>query len=147
MGNEEAAVLDGRLSRPKDYSMEKTQLTSFSDTIDGVPVLHVAGEIDIYTAPSFKEAINELISAGHNHILIDMTEVAFMDSSGFGTLLSASKPLRPIGGSLSLVGCNEAITRMLEITRLNTLVPVYNNRDEAIRRIHIALEAPSSIPA
>jgi anti-sigma B factor antagonist len=130
---------------PKDNLMDKTQLASFSEIIDSVPVLHVSGEIDIYTAPTFKEAINELIAEGHQHILIDMTQVAFMDSSGFGTLLSASKPLRPIGGTLSLVGCNEAITRMLDITRLNTLVPVYDNQEEAIRHIQIAAEASEPV--
>jgi anti-sigma B factor antagonist len=118
--------------------MDKTQLTTYSEIVDGLPVLHVTGEIDIYTSPLFKEAINELISASHSHILIDMSEVAFMDSSGFGTLLSASKPLRPIGGSLSLVGCNEAIARMLDITRLNTLVPVYDSLADALAKVQPA---------
>ncbi len=125
--------------------MEKTQLSNYSEIIDGVPVLHVTGEIDIYTSPLFKEAINELIAAGHPNILIDMAEVAFMDSSGFGTLLSASKPLRPVGGSLSLVGCNEAITRMLDITRLNTLVPVFVTLNDALT--HVQQAAPTAVAA
>ncbi|HEY3332365.1 MAG TPA: STAS domain-containing protein [Capsulimonadaceae bacterium] len=115
--------------------MDKTPYTSSSDIVGGVPILRVSGEIDIYTAPLFKESIIGLVDEGHANILIDMTNVAFMDSSGFGTLLSASKPLRPMGGSLSLTGCNEAISRMLEITRLNTLVPVYKTLDEALAKV------------
>ncbi|HEX5324202.1 MAG TPA: STAS domain-containing protein [Capsulimonadaceae bacterium] len=115
--------------------MEQDQLTTSTEIINGIPILKAAGEIDIYTAPRFKEAITEMITQGHTNILIDMTEVAFMDSSGFGTLLSATKPLRPVGGSLSLCGCNEAITRMLEITRLNTLFRTFKNREEALQRL------------
>jgi len=55
-----------------------------------------------------------------------------VDSSGFGTLLSAIKVLRPAGGSLALAGCNDAVNRMLEITRLNTLFHVYPTRTAAI---------------
>lgn len=118
--------------------MENEQLTTRAEIIQGIPILNVVGEIDIYTAPRFKEGITELISAGHTNLLIDMTGVDFMDSSGFGTLLSATKPLRPVGGSLSLCGCNEAITRMLEITRLNTLFRVFKDREEALQRLQHA---------
>lgn len=118
--------------------MENDQITTSSEIIQGIPILNVVGDIDIYTAPRFKEGITELITQGHTNILIDMAGVDFMDSSGFGTLLSATKPLRPVGGSLSLCGCNEAITRMLEITRLNTLFKVYKNREEALQQMQNA---------
>ena len=123
--------------------MEKTHLTTASEVVDGIPILRVNGEIDIYTAPAFKDAINELTAQGFANILIDMTDVAFMDSSGFGTLLSASKPLRPIGGTLSLCGCNEAITRMLEITRLNTIIPLYRMREDALDSIKQSAGEPA----
>ena len=112
--------------------MEKDQIKTSSEIVQGIPILNIVGDIDIYTAPRFKEGITELIAQGYTNILIDMAGVDFMDSSGFGTLLSATKPLRPVGGSLSLSGCNEAITRMLEITRLNTLFNVYKNRGDAL---------------
>lgn len=115
--------------------MENEQIKTSSEIIQGIPILSVSGDVDIYTAPRFKEGITELIAQGYTNILIDMAGVDFMDSSGFGTLLSATKPLRPVGGSLSLCGCNEAITRMLEITRLNTLFHVYKNREEALHRM------------
>lgn len=114
--------------------MEKTHLTSYSEVIDSVPVLHLTGEVDIYTAPLFKEAITDLISQGYLNVVIDMKHVAFMDSSGFGALLSASKPLRPLNGSLMLAACNDAITRMLDITRLNVIVPVFKTVEQAIEK-------------
>lgn len=97
-----------------------------------VPVLDVIGEIDIYTTPQFKEAVSAAIEEGKPGIVINMTKVTYMDSSGFGTLLSATKRLRPVDGALYLAGCNDAITRMLQITRLNTIFGTYASEDEAV---------------
>ena len=97
-----------------------------------IPVLDVTGEIDIYTTPQFKEAVSAAIDQNKPAIVINMANVTYMDSSGFGTLLSATKRLRPLDGALYLSGCNEAIQRMLQITRLNTIFGVYSTEAEAI---------------
>jgi anti-sigma B factor antagonist len=102
------------------------------------PVLVVAGEIDVFTAPLFKQAIVNLVAEGYRHLFIDMSDVSFMDSSGFGALLSATKRLRPEGGSLSLIGCNHAIQRMLHLTRLDTILgvhPTLEAAQEAVRAL------------
>jgi anti-sigma B factor antagonist len=100
--------------------------------VQGIPVLDVAGEIDIYTTPEFKEATAAVMDQGHPVVIFNMARVTYMDSSGFGTLLSATKRLRHVNGTLMLVGCNDAITRMLQITRLNTIFGVYDTESEAI---------------
>ena len=64
-----------------------------------------------------------------------MNDVTYMDSSGFGTLLSATKRLRPRGGSIHLVGCNDVIARMLHITRLNTIFGLHASEEEALRSL------------
>ena len=112
--------------------MEKTPLATYSEEVNGTHILNAVGEIDLSTASVFKKAITDVIASGNMHLLIDMSQVAFMDSSGFGTLLSAIKVLRPQNGTLSLAGCNDAVTRMLEITRLNTLFHVYPTRSAAL---------------
>jgi len=105
-----------------------------------IPVLDVTGEIDIYTTPQFKEAVSAAIDQNKPTIVINMAKVTYMDSSGFGTLLSATKRLRPLDGALYLSGCNEAIQRMLQITRLNTIFGVYATEAEA-------LAAAKAVPA
>lgn len=95
-------------------------------------VLDVAGEIDVYTAPKFKEAVNDIIATGQKHLIIDMGDVTYMDSSGFGTLLSATRRLRPLGGTINLVKCNNAIDRILKITRLNTVFATFDTVDDAL---------------
>jgi anti-sigma B factor antagonist len=99
------------------------------------PVLIVAGEIDVFTAPLFKQAVVNLVSEGRQHLFIDMREVSFMDSSGFGALLGATKRVRPAGGSLNLIGCNRTIQRMLHLTRLDTILGVFQTLEEAQRQL------------
>lgn len=113
--------------------MENIRIETSLRHSQNIPVLDVAGEIDIYTTPQFKEAVSAAIDEGNPNIIINMINVSYMDSSGFGTLLSATKRLRPLNGSLYLVGCNDAISRMLQITRLNTIFGVYGTEEEAIR--------------
>lgn len=112
--------------------MENVRIETNVRHREGMPILDVTGEIDIYTTPQFKEAVSAAIDEGRPHILINMAQVTYMDSSGFGTLLSATKRLRPLNGALYLVGCNEAINRMLQITRLNTIFGAYTTEDEAV---------------
>jgi len=112
--------------------METMRIETSLRHLDGVPVLDVVGEIDIYTTPQFKEAVSAAIDENKPAIIINMAQVTYMDSSGFGTLLSATKRLRPLDGALYLAGCNDSIQRMLQITRLNTIFGVYTTEDEAL---------------
>lgn len=99
------------------------------------PVLVVSGEIDVFTAPLFKQAVVNLVADGHRHLFIDVSGVSFMDSSGFGALLGATKRLRPEGGSLILIGCNKTIQRMLHLTRLDTILGLYETFAEALAAV------------
>jgi anti-sigma B factor antagonist len=112
--------------------MENIRIETNLRQVQNIPVLDVAGEIDIYTTPQFKEAVSAVIDEGVPAIVINMKKVNYMDSSGFGTLLSATKRLRPMNGSLYLANCNDAINRMLQITRLNTIFGVYTTEQEAL---------------
>jgi anti-sigma B factor antagonist len=115
--------------------LESIRLETSTRDESGFTVLDVAGEIDVYTAPQFKEAVNQIISAGQQDLIINMARVTYMDSSGFGTLLSATKRLRPEGGTVNLVACNSAIERMLRITRLNTVFGTFQTSEDAIEAV------------
>lgn len=112
--------------------LEGIRLETSTRDVDGFKVLDVAGEIDVYTAPQFKEAVNQIVDSGQRNLIVNMADVSYMDSSGFGTLLSATKRLRPDGGSVNLIAANSAIDRMLRITRLNTVFGTFRTVDEAI---------------
>jgi len=119
--------------------MENIRISSRVRETEGLPVIDVSGEVDIYTTPQFKEAVTEILQQGHIHIIINLTDVSYMDSSGFGTLLSATKRLRPQNGGIFLVGCNEAVSRMLDITRLNTIFTVVHTEEEAVAAVAASL--------
>lgn len=119
----------------EDRFLEGIRLETEVREIDGVSVLKLNGEIDVYTAPQFREAISALITSGQKNLVIDLADVSYMDSSGFGALLSATKKLKPTGGSVILVQCNSAIDRILRITRLDTVFGTYKSVDEAVAAI------------
>src|ERR671933_1510342 len=66
-------------------------------------VIAVAGEIDVYTAPSLGERLNELVAAGHYDLVVGMEKVEFLDSTGLGVLVGGLKRVRPYDGTLRLV--------------------------------------------
>jgi anti-sigma B factor antagonist len=115
-------------------TLESIRLDTKFREEQGYKILEVEGEI-VYTAPQFKDAVNEIINSGQKDLIVDMSQVSYMDSSGFGTLLSATKRLRPEGGTVNLVSVNSAIDRMLRITRLNTVFNIHNSVNEAIDNI------------
>jgi len=119
----------------KEGNVEEARLETRTRTNTGLPVIDVAGEIDLYTAPMFKKALNESIEDGNKNILVNMSNVSYMDSSGFGTLLGVTKRVRPDGGSVNLIGCNDAICRMLKITRLNTIFGLFDEEEDAVKAI------------
>ena len=114
--------------------MEEQRLETRVRQEEQASVVDVRGEIDISTVPVFSEAMTTATET-HDHVIINMNDVTYMDSSGFGTLLSATKRLRPRGGSIHLVGCNEVIARMLHITRLNTIFGLHASEEDALRAL------------
>ena len=113
--------------------METPRLELTHRIEQGIPVVDVVGEIDVYTVPKFKEHLSQIIEEGHTHLLINLHKVQYMDSSGFGALLGATTRLRPEGGTLGLVGSNQVITRMLKITRLNTIFDMFDSEGDALQ--------------
>lgn len=101
---------------------------------DSVVVVEAQGEVDLSTTHLLRSALDEAVAASSEvdvHLIVEMSGVTYMDSSGFGTLLGISKMLRPLDGSVHLVGVNPGILRMLEITRLNTVFGIHATEAEA----------------
>jgi anti-sigma B factor antagonist len=93
---------------------------------DDTHVVSVAGEIDLFTAPDFKQHVSAPIDGGVSHVIVDLSRTTFIDSSSLGVLIGAHRRLKLRGGSLTIVCDNEAITKTFRITGLDgvfTLVP------------------------
>jgi anti-sigma B factor antagonist len=96
-------------------------------------VIALEGEVDIYSAPQFKEALLAGIEDGATTIVVDLSRVTFIDSTALGVLVSGAKRVRPKDGRLDIVCTDENITRIFEITGLDRIFGIYRTRDEALR--------------
>ena len=94
-------------------------------------VLSVRGEVDVYTAPKFRERLIELVGEGKHHIVVDLEGVDFLDSTGLGVLVGGLKRVRSHNGDLVLVCTQSRILKVFEITGLTKVFSIYDSVDAA----------------
>jgi anti-sigma B factor antagonist len=95
-------------------------------------VLEARGQIDLYTAPEFKSRLIQLIEDGKKHILVDFSNVRFMDSTALGVLVGALKRLRPAGGSIAIVTADDDVRRLFELLGLDHAFAIHPTAEEAL---------------
>jgi anti-sigma B factor antagonist len=101
--------------------------------IDGdTHVVAVTGEIDLFTAPEFKQRVSAPIDAGRSNVIIDLTATTFIDSSSLGVLIGAHRRLKLRGGSLVVVCDNDAIVKTFRITGLDGVFTLVKTLDDAL---------------
>ena len=103
---------------------------------DNVTV-EITGRIDVYTASAVGEAIQSAIADGASHLILDLTSVSIVDSSGLGTLVGNAQTLRSLGGSVSLVGLRPRLKRVLEITGLCRYFNIGVCTDEKLHELQL----------
>ena len=98
----------------------------------GVPVLRACGEIDVASAPEFHASLGELIGREVAVVIVDLSEVTFIDSTGLGVLVGAEKEIRGAGRDLRVVVTRPQIRRVLELTGLDEVFTVMSSTKEAV---------------
>ena len=88
-------------------------------------VVHVTGEIDIFATGGLRRQLEELIAQGRTDIVVDLSDVAFIDSTGLGVLVGALKRLRAASGTFSLVCSKEPLLKIFRITALDQVFPIF----------------------
>ncbi len=99
---------------------------------DDVYVISLTGEVDLYTAPEFKEQLVDVIGNGASTVVVDLTGTTFIDSTTLGVLVGGVKRLRPEGGQLALVCSDRNILKIFEITGLDKVFPIHATLAEAV---------------
>jgi anti-sigma B factor antagonist len=99
---------------------------------DGIEVIDVQDEIDIYTAPRLRELLIDLVSKGNYQLVVNLDKVGFLDSTGLGVLVGGLKRVRAHDGSLDLVCTQERILKILRITGLTQVFGIHQTVDQAI---------------
>lgn len=102
------------------------------DVEDGVAVVAVTdGALDAGNAKTFRAAMEPILAA-HSRVALDLSQVAFVDSSGCGALLSCLKRTGQAGGDLKLFGVQKPVRTMFELIRLHRVMDLLNDRREAL---------------
>lgn len=98
----------------------------------GATIVHVDGEIDVYTAPLLREALDRQIAAGRAQLVVDLEKVTFIDSTGLGVLVGRLKLVRGQNGSLRIVTTQDRVLKVFAITGLDKVFHIFGTVDEAV---------------
>ena len=100
---------------------------------DGATVLDVSGRLTAGAgATQLRQMVRELAESGDKKVLLNLADVAFMDSTGLGSLAAAAELLRARGGQLKIVNATGPVRHVFQITRLNKVFPDFGNEDAAL---------------
>ena len=99
---------------------------------DGRAVLRLAGELDLASCGQLRDALNAQLLQGRTQLVLDMGDLEFIDSSGLSVLVEYSKKAICAGGQLALAALRPKPARIIKITSLDRVIPIYATTAEAV---------------
>jgi anti-sigma B factor antagonist len=99
---------------------------------DGV-IVGLSGEVDMSTSPDARRAFLDLVEKKTKKILVDLSQVTYIDSSGLATLVECFQNTRRYGGQLRLFGLNDNIKDVFSLARLDTIFDIRKSEEEALQ--------------
>jgi len=116
-------------TNPTDENLEVTS----EEAENGVYRIRVRGNLELATSEVLRNHLAEVLRTGHKHLMMDLNEVGYLDSSGLAVLLGTLRRVRENQGSLRLV-CNvRPVLRVLGLTGLDRLLAIHPNEESALR--------------
>ena len=100
--------------------------------VEDVAVVVVTGEVDLYTAQRLREALAEVHTSGARQLIVDLTGVPFIDSSGIDALVGTFRRLQGRGARLDVVGSRANVMRVFEVTGLLDVFAFHASREDAL---------------
>lgn len=101
----------------------------------GVAVVDVEGEVDLHGTPRLREALTELVKLADAKVVVNLTQVNYIDSSGLGVLVGAMKEAGKSGGKLVLTGLGREVRTVFELTRLSRFFDIYDTEAAALAKL------------
>ncbi len=99
---------------------------------DSLGLVTLSGEVDIYTAPRLKEHMLELFEVGVRDMIVDLSEVTFIDSTALGVLIGGVRRVSDADGTMALVVATRPVERILKVTGLDQVFTIKQTRDDAL---------------
>lgn len=107
-----------------------------SELVGNVLLVSVAGELDLETAPRLRTLVDARLShTGARHLLLDMADVSFLDSSGLGAILGRYRTISAAGGSMGIAAARTGVKRVLRLSGVTQIVRMYASRDTGLRAL------------
>ncbi|MDK3159471.1 STAS domain-containing protein [Kamptonema cortianum] len=102
---------------------------------NGVHVVDVSGEFDLANAPKARALFDQLAKKQAKAIVINLTEVGYIDSSGLATVIDIFQRSRKYQGRLALCNLAPAVKNVFEIARLDSVFPIHADEDSAVKSL------------
>ena len=107
------------------------------EVVEGVPVVTAPEEIDLANAAGLQAALvkaarSEVAEPGRALVVVDMSRTRFCDSAGLNALVAAARQARAHGGEVRLVVVGEAVARIVALTGVDRVIPVYAGLEDAL---------------
>ena len=120
-------------------------LTLTTDTITtGATVVSAQGRLDLAAAADFRALVADTVEEGHVRVVVDLSRVTFLDSSGIGALISGLRATRQAGGGLSIVGAAAQVRVVLELTKVDQILQSFPDVETALRASDGPVRSPGA---
>ncbi len=96
-------------------------------------LLAVEGQVDMHTSPELRGKLRETLERKASPIVVDLTKVGFIDSSGLATLIEALQAVGKYGGRLRLFGLSPAVKNLFKLSNLISIFDIRDTREDAVR--------------
>lgn len=94
-------------------------------------ILEIEGDVDLYNVGELKQAIFRMIDdEDAESLIIDMSGISYMDSSGVGALVAGKKKMRSINGKFALLHINEDVLNILKLATLDQFFTIYEDESQ-----------------
>ena len=107
-------------------SLNSTQLQSRSN------VVSLKGEIDLHVSPTVTAELNGIIDRKPERLVVDLSEVSYIDSAGLAALIQAMQKVEGYGGKFMLSGLQETVRSIFEISRLDQVFQIFPDAEAAL---------------
>jgi anti-sigma B factor antagonist len=95
-------------------------------------VVPLKGEIDLHVSPTVTATLNEMIDKKPAQLVVDLSEVSYIDSAGLAALIQAMQKVESYGGKFMLSGLQETVRSIFEISRLDQVFQIFPDADAAL---------------
>jgi len=106
-----------------------------TEKIEKGAIIGIAGDVDLYSSPEVRQTLMELTGKKTKHLLIDLSRVSYMDSSGVATLVEALQQTNGYKGKLILFGLEAMVKEVFELSRLDKVFNICGTRENALEKL------------